>query len=124
MSLTGPNEMKGKMKTNNRRINTRFEPDTRFELRPEPPAPFRALQETELERLKLDLLEKRLAEESSPELNSYLRRAANEAASLAWVTAYPLLVFPELFEEKAIAAATQAQRQERVRQRSLELLAV
>jgi len=112
------------MKTNYRRVPTRFSPETRFELRPEPAAPFRALQETEFEKLKLQLLEERLAAETNAELNSYLRRAANEAASLAWVTAYPLLVFPALFEEKANAASAQAQRQERVRQRSLQLLTV
>jgi hypothetical protein len=112
------------MKTTYRRLPARFEPETRFEIRPEPPAPFRALQETEFERLKLQLLEERLAEEPNPGLNSYLRRAANEAAALAWVTAYPLLVFPTLFEEKANVAATQAQHQKQVRQRSLELLTV
>jgi len=100
---------------NNRRVLTRFE------IKPEPAAPFRALQETEFERLKLQLLEERLAEETDAELNSYLRRAANEAASLAWVTSYPLLVFPALFEEKAEAASAQALRQEQVRQRSLDL---
>ncbi len=116
--------MKGKMKRNYRRVLTRFGPETRFEIRPEPAAPFRALQETEFERLKLQLLEERLAEEQNVKLNSYLRRAANEAASLAWITAYPLLVFPALFEEKANTALLQAQRQEQVRRRSLELLSV
>ena|SRR5436190_3585274 len=112
------------MNTNYTRIAARFEPETRFEAKPEPAAPFRALQETEFERLKLQLLEERLAEQTNPELNAYLRRAANEAASLAWVTAYPLLVLPALFEEKANAASAQAQRQERVRHRSLQLLTV
>jgi hypothetical protein len=112
------------MNTTYTRVPTRFAPETRFEIRPEPPAPFRAVQENEFEKLKLQLLEERLAEEPNPGLNSYLRRAANEAASLAWVTAYPLLVFPTLFEEKANTAATQAQRQKHVRQRSLELLSV
>jgi hypothetical protein len=90
----------------------------------EPAAPFRVLQETAFEKLKVQLLEERLSDEADPSLNSYLRRAANEAASLAWVTAYPLLVFPALFEEKADAASRQAAHQKRVRQRSLELLAV
>ena len=112
------------MNTTYKRVPTRFAPETRFELRPEPPAPFRAVQETEFEKLKLQLLEERLAQEPNRALNSYLRRAANEAASLAWVTAYPLLVFPTLFEEKANVATAQAQRQKEVRQRSLELLCV
>jgi hypothetical protein len=107
-----------------KRVPARFAPETRFEIRPEPPAPFRAVQENEFEKLKLQLLEERLALEPNPALNSYLRRAANEAASLAWVTSYPLLVFPTLFEEKATAAAAQARHQKNVRQRSLELLCV
>jgi hypothetical protein len=55
-------------------------------------------------------------------LNSYLRRAANEAAALAWVTPYPLLVFPALFEEKAEMVHERAERQKQVRQKSRELL--
>jgi hypothetical protein len=43
---------------------------------------------------------------------------------LAWVTQFPLLVFPALFEEKAETAMLQAKRQASVRQRSLELLSV
>ena len=97
-----------------RRVPTRFGPETRFEVTPAPPAPFRAFQETELERL---------AETFEPEFNRQLRRAANEAAALAWVTAVPLLVFPALFEEKARTALLQAERQERIRCRSRELLA-
>src|SRR3954470_19517942 len=108
------------MNTNYRKILERFGPEERFEVRPEPPAPFRALQENEFEKLKAQLLEERLAEDGR-ELSSYLRRAANEAASLAWVTAYPLLVFPTLFEEKANAVTIQAERQHQIRQRSAEL---
>jgi hypothetical protein len=40
------------------------------------------------------------------------------------MTAYPLLVFPALFEEKAQAALAHAERQNWVLQRSRELLAV
>ncbi len=111
------------MKANYGRVTTRFGPETRFEVQPVPAAPYRALQETELERLKNRLLMARLARSSQPALNAPLRRAANEAAALAWVTAYPLLVFPVLFEEKALAAVRHARRQEGVRERSRELLA-
>ena len=65
---------------------------------------------------RLDLLER-------PDLNVAVRRAANEAAALAWVTFYPLLVFPTLFEEKTAAAVLQADRQARVYASSRELLA-
>ncbi|MDR3377043.1 MAG: hypothetical protein P4M10_00035, partial [Verrucomicrobiae bacterium] len=77
-----------------------FGPETRFELLPSPPAPFRALQESEFERLKNRLVTETLLAAAQPESNTIIRRAANEAAALAWVTFYPLLVFPALFEEK------------------------
>lgn len=117
-------ERKGKqMRQNRQRVKARFGRETRFEVRPLPPAPFRALQETGLERLKEQLLRERLARTRQVELFAPLRRAANEAAALAWVTNFPLLVFPALFEEMAQAAMLQVRRQARVRDRSRELLA-
>lgn len=107
-----------------RRVPAEFGPEARFEVRPGAPAPFRAVQEAELERLKGQLLQERLDDVWEPERNAWVRRAANEAAALAWVTRYPLLVFPALFEEKAEAALLHADRQDRVRLRSRELLAV
>ena len=112
------------MNKNETRVPARFGPETRFELRPAPPAPFRATQETEFERLKSRLLARQLAEAPAPELNTPLRRAANDAAALAWATLYPLLVFPVLFEEKTQAALRQADRQARIFKSSCELLAV
>jgi hypothetical protein len=111
------------MNENYRRVPTEFGPNTGFEVKPSPPAPFRARQEAELERLKAQLLAERLEGRGEAQLLSHLRRAANEAAALAWVTRYPLLVFPALFEEKADAALLHAERQEQIRQRSRELLA-
>jgi hypothetical protein len=116
------NERK-EMNINKTRVPTEFGPETRFELRPAPPAPFRATRETDFERLKTRLLTEQLAG-AMPELNVPLRRAANEAAALAWVTFYPLLVFPVLFEEKTAIALRQAQRQARIYVDSRELLAV
>jgi hypothetical protein len=115
---------KENMNANYRRIPTRFGPDTRFEVKPVPPATFRATQENELERFKNRLLKERLDDLTEPALNAYLRRAANEAAAIAWATPYPLLVLPALFEEKIEAAVLQAKRQASVRERSRELLAV
>jgi hypothetical protein len=113
------------MNRNNKiRVPARFGPETRFEVRPAPPAPFRATQETEFERLKGRLLARQLAEAPAAELNPPLRRAANEAAALAWATLFPLLVFPVLFEEKIEAALRQAERQARILKSSRELLAV
>ena len=112
------------MNKNQTRAPTRFVPETRFELRPAPPAPFRATRENEFERLKNQLLAQQLAEIPAPELNTPLRHAANEAAALAWVTLYPLLVFPVLFEEKTATAVRQAKRQARIFKNSRERLAV
>lgn len=111
------------MNDNYTRVATRFEPETRFEVTPTPPATLRAIEENELERLKKRLLDERLARIEQLGLTARLRRAANEAAALAWMTAFPLLVFPTLFEEKTRAALLQAQRQARIRERSQELLA-
>jgi len=111
------------MNANNKRIPTRFDAEERFELRAKGGAPFRATQENELERLKNRLLARQLEEAPAIALNAPLRRAANDAAALAWATLYPLLVFPELFEEKTRAACHQAARQARILESSRELLA-
>ena len=106
-----------------KQLRAEFSPETRFEVRPVPPAPFRATQETEFERLKSRLLTEKLLATAQPALNAPIRRAANEAAALAWVTFYPLLVFPTLFEEKIRTAIRQAARQARIYANSPELVA-
>ena len=111
------------MKHTNHKLPAEFSPETRFEVRPAPPAPFRANLETEFERLKNRLLTATLLATARPELNPAIRRAANEAAALAWVTFYPLLVFPALFEEKLHHALRHAERQARVLAQSRELIA-
>lgn len=112
------------MNENYRRLTAKFEPETRFVVTPLPAAPFRAVQEDRFERLKNDLLLKRLEEGRDVELNSLLRRAANEAAAVARLTPFPALMFPVLFEEKAHAALALAEGRNQVRQSSHELLAV
>ncbi len=107
-----------------RKLPASFGPETRFEVAPQASAPYREIQETRFEQLKITLVEERLEQTLEPHLNSEIRRAANEAAALAWITPYPLLVFPMLFEEKAETALEVAARQEQVRQRTRELLAV
>ena len=117
--------MKGRnMNKNYGQIATEFAADTWFEVRPRPPAHSQAAQEAGLEQLKNQLLQERLEAAEEPGLTVSLRRAADDAAALAWVTPYPLLVFPALFEEKAEAALLRAERQEQIRQRSRELLTV
>ncbi len=107
-----------------KRLRPEFRPETRFELKPAPAVSFRAVQDSRFEYLKRQLLSERLAETAAPEFNSQVRRAANEAAALAWVTPYPLLVFPVLFEEKTAEAVRVFERQAQVRRRSRELLAL
>jgi hypothetical protein len=105
-----------------KRVPAEFAPEVRFEVAAGPSPPLRAKQDAELERLKHQLLEERRGEAWDSRLRGALRRASNDAAALAWVTAYPLLVFPLLFEEKAEVALHQARRQNHVRARSRELL--
>lgn len=108
-------------KTN--QLRAEFAPEIRFELRPVPAAPFRARLDNEFERLKKVLLARQLARTAAPELNAPLRRAANEAAALAWSTLFPLLVFPVLFEEKAAATLRQARRQAQIFAATREIIA-
>jgi hypothetical protein len=102
-------------------VKTRFGPETRFEIGPIPPVPFRGALENDLDALKARLLKEELARAEEPALNPLLRRAANEAASLAWFTPFPLLVFPLLLEEKAQEARRHDVRQRQIRRRSRAL---
>lgn len=105
----------------NRRITTRFAPDTRFELNPLATAPFRAGLETEFERLQNRLLKDLLNRTDDPELALLYRHAANEAVALAASTGYPLLTLPLLFEEKTGAARTYADRQAQILRQTREM---
>ena len=110
------------MKQKYRQVRTRFEPETRFEVGAIAPVPFRGALETELEQLKKRLLEPLLNASADPARSEPLRRAANEAAGLAWFTPFPLLFFPGLLEEKVYAAQRQEARQQQIRQRTEGLL--
>jgi hypothetical protein len=105
-----------------RSVPTRWGPDYRFEVKPVSSLPFRVTQDSVLEEIKDQLLRVELDGAESPELWARLRRAANEAASLAWASNFPLLVFPVLFEEKAEQARRQFDRQQNIRQRSVRAL--
>ena len=110
------------MKTKTTTLPTWFEPDTRFDVAPTAPVPFRGTQETELEQFKSRLLRAALDAAPDAELYVSLRRAANEAAGVAWLTPFPLLVLPVLFDEKAAAARQQFDRARNVRVRSRRIL--
>ena len=110
--------MKGNKMNTYEKVRTRFAREVRFNVEP---VPFRAAETTRLEALKNRLLREVLEGAEGAAQNTALRRAANDAAALAWATEYPLLVFPALFEEKAETALLQCRRQARIRQQSLNL---
>src|SRR5579859_1123216 len=86
------------------RVRTCFAPDVSFDVPTAPTVPFRTSLVSDLESLKNRLLRLSLQAVGGPDQHVLLRRAANEAAALVWLTPFPLLLFPALFEEKARAA--------------------
>src|SRR5256885_10830576 len=77
----------------------------------------------ELEQFKQCLLgEHRSAHDLH--VHSWLSRAADEAASIAWATPYPLLVFPVLLEEKMRDARRKAELQKMIYERSQPIVAL
>lgn len=95
-----------------RNLKRRTRRETGFDGHLDTQTPFRATEPTQLERLKERLLQELLAETADDlALNPAYRRAANDALSLAWVTPFPLLFLPVLFQEKAVEARRRAERQ-------------
>ena len=70
-----------------------------------------------LERLKSRMLDELIAIETNAELIQRLQRAADESASLAWATPFPLLMLPELLVEKGREALRQFERQQAIQSR-------
>jgi hypothetical protein len=112
------------MKTGYNRVPTHFGPNTRFAPNIHAARSARDAAGNELAQLKERLLAAELQRTTNLETNVLLRRAANEAVSLVWLTPYPLLLLPALFAEKALAARQAASRQAVIRARSSELLAL
>ena len=73
--------------------------------------------------LKQRLLLQRLNEVPDSATHALIIRQANEAAFLSCLTLYPLLTFPCLFEERAVAATEQARRQAHLYWNGLDLQA-
>lgn len=96
-------------------MTAEFSRTTRFVLPVDPAANFRATEPTEFERLKDRLLREQLMAETRAELLMMLRRAANDAAALAWTVPFPLLVLPELFREKVATARRYTAKQAQLR---------
>jgi hypothetical protein len=101
-----------------RELRAGFAATTRFDAPVVAAAPFRGMVENELEQLKERLLWRELQRADSVEANVLLRRAANDAVALAWLTPYPLLLLPELFQEKAWEMQLKARRQARIREQT------
>ena len=68
-----------------------------------------------LSELRVRLLREALASPADPELSKLLRLVATEAEAQAWLTSFPLLVFPALFEEKTQRVRGYVARQRRLR---------
>ena|SRR5436190_2109049 len=102
----------------NRKLNAFFDPETEFEaevLKGEPlQQAFAGLQE--------NLVNETLGDIETLALHVPVKQAANEAAGLAWTTAFPLLVFPTLFQEKVERARVRQDRAERIKAQTADLL--
>ncbi len=92
------------------RYNEREDTGRRLDL----PVPSRGVSEEALEAMKQRLLDQLL--EATPEADLWepVLHAANEAAALAWMTPFPLLVLPVLMEEKAQEARRWMHRQQAI----------
>lgn len=75
--------------------------------------------EMRLDQLKEQLLQPFLNNITDATAVRELRRAANEAAALAWISVCPLLVLPLLLEEKLWSALAWWERQKQMRPRQL-----
>ncbi|MGZ8898724.1 MAG: hypothetical protein ACXW3Z_01395 [Limisphaerales bacterium] len=101
---------------------TRFDFDEgdEFEL---PPRFERQELETRFNGLKEELLGELLEETETLDLHPRLKQAANEAAGIAWMTEFPLLVFPALFDELAKRERTRQNRQRQILAKTEHLIA-
>jgi hypothetical protein len=75
----------------------------------------------ELERLRECLLYEHTRVVSDAKVQTWLKRAAEEAASIAWATPYPFLVLPILLDEKLSDARRKAEVQKSIYVRPLWL---
>lgn len=122
--LLGTSQMGRIMNRRKTPLPARFARETRFEVAPNAAAPFSAIRDTELNQLKARLLRGALTSAKDIAEVALLRRAANEAAAVAWTTPFPLLFLPALFDEKQAAVRLQIERQRCVRSRSRNLVAL
>jgi hypothetical protein len=108
------------------RLPATFEDDLGFEI-----LPFNATTraantaiplDAEFATLQEKLLENAFNHTETLSLYGAIRQAANEAAGLAWMTEFPLLVYPTLFDEKTLAFRKREHRQQQIMARSHALV--
>ena len=75
----------------------------------------RATESLALAGLRNRLVQEELNRASAEPLKRLVRLAAAEAEAQAWLTSFPLLLFPSLLEEKVSEAHRYVARQRRVR---------
>ena len=102
----------------NRKLNAYFDPETEFEAEvfrgEQLKQAFAGLQDT--------LVNETLDGTETLALHAPVKHAANEAAGLAWTTAFPLLVFPALFQEKLDGVRKQQNRAQRIKAQTALLM--
>ncbi len=76
------------------------------------------------EQLEKRLVSEALAKAQEPLEKQQMKWAAQEASAAAWTTSVPLLVLPQLLEEKVDAAREQAKRQRQIRVRTQAIAAL
>ena len=111
------------MNAGTNKLAIEFAEEFRFDARI-PAVPARGELEKALERTKHRLLLSLLRETPNTRMQDALCHAATEASTIAWMTPYPLLVFPVLLEEKAREARNKFFRQESIRARTESLYAM
>jgi len=109
------------MNMDTNRLKAEFENDEGFAV-PINSFPARGGIETELEMLKAQVLHRLICEKPETVFRIPLQRAVGDASALAWLTPYPLLLFPVLAEEKAESAVRRIRRQHEIRRRSEALV--
>ncbi|MEW6305004.1 MAG: hypothetical protein AB1705_16130 [Verrucomicrobiota bacterium] len=112
------------MKNNARKLAARFTRPRRFEVTPRAGDVSRESRDAAFTRMKHQLLVQLLDHSPDSDQREYLRQSLHEAEALAFATAYPLLVFPVLAEEKATEARVKVDKQRCVRKRSERLISM
>ncbi|HEY1172381.1 MAG TPA: hypothetical protein VGH19_13520 [Verrucomicrobiae bacterium] len=100
------------------RLVAEFAPEVKFEVRPNAARTEQQLVIERLEHLKMKLVAEWMRKTRNPEKFGLISWAASEAVSLAWMSGAPLLMLPELLDEKVNEALLRHARQKLIRARS------